>query len=74
LAEDVDYVLVDGTFASTEELPGRDISQVPHPLMSETRALLEGMLSKLRFIHLNHSNPAIVDGKDVAREGMSFAL
>jgi pyrroloquinoline quinone biosynthesis protein B len=74
LAEDVDYVLVDGTFASMEELPGRDISQVPHPLMSETRALLEGMLSKLRFIHLNHSNPAIVGGKDVAREGMSFAL
>jgi pyrroloquinoline quinone biosynthesis protein B len=74
LAEDVDYVLVDGTFASMEELPGRDISQVPHPLMSETRALLEGMLSKLRFIHLNHSNPAIVDGKDVAREGMVFEL
>ncbi|HXV13910.1 MAG TPA: pyrroloquinoline quinone biosynthesis protein PqqB, partial [Candidatus Krumholzibacteria bacterium] len=63
-----------GTFASLEELPGREISQVPHPLMSETRALLEGTRAKLWFIHLNHSNPAIVEGKDVAREGMRFQL
>ncbi|HXV12844.1 MAG TPA: MBL fold metallo-hydrolase [Candidatus Krumholzibacteria bacterium] len=74
LAEGVDYLLLDGTFASLEELPGRDISQVPHPLMSETRALLEGTRAKLWFIHLNHSNPAIVEGKDVVREGMRFEL
>jgi pyrroloquinoline quinone biosynthesis protein B len=74
MAEKVDYLLVDGTFASMEELPGRDISQVPHPLMSETRALLEGMLSKLRFIHLNHSNPELLHGTDVAREKMTFPL
>ena len=52
----------------------RDITQVPHPLMSETRALLEGTRAELRFIHLNHSNPAIVDGQDVAHEGMTFSL
>ncbi len=74
LADQVDYVLLDGTFASTDELPGRDIAQVPHPLMSETRALLEGSRAKLWFIHVNHSNPALVDGKDVAREGMKFEL
>jgi pyrroloquinoline quinone biosynthesis protein B len=74
LAGGVDYLLLDGTFASLEELPGRDISQVPHPLMSETRALLEGTRAKLWFIHLNHSNPAIVEGNDVAREGMRFQL
>ncbi len=74
LAQGIDYALVDGTFASMGELPGRDISQVPHPLMSETRALLEGTRAQLWFIHLNHSNPAIVDGKDVAREGMALAL
>lgn len=74
LADGVDYVLLDGTFASMDELPGRDISQVPHPLMSETRALLAGTRAKLWFIHLNHSNPSIVDGQDVAREGMTFAL
>jgi len=74
LADRVDVVLVDGTFASMNELPGREMSQVPHPLMSETRSLLEGTHAKLWFIHLNHSNPAIVKGKDVAREGMRFPL
>ena len=74
LANGVDYVLLDGTFASMDELPGRDISQVPHPLMSETRALLTGTRAKLWFIHLNHSNPALIDGKDVAREGMTLDL
>lgn len=74
LVDDVDYVLVDGTFASMDELPGRDISQVPHPLMSETRSLLEGTRAKLWFIHVNHSNPALMDGKDVAREGMRIEM
>jgi pyrroloquinoline quinone biosynthesis protein B len=74
LANRVDMVLVDGTFSSLSELTTRDISQVPHPLMSETRALLRGTRAKLWFIHLNHSNPELVDGKDVVREGMSFPL
>jgi pyrroloquinoline quinone biosynthesis protein B len=74
LADRVDVVLLDGTFASAEELPGRDIAQVPHPLMVDTRALLKGTRATLWFIHLNHSNPALVDGKDVAREGMTFSL
>lgn len=74
LADSVDVLLVDGTFASMGELPGRDIAQVPHPLMSETRARVAGTRAKLWFIHLNHSNPALVDGKDVAREGMTFPL
>ncbi|MCI0451338.1 MAG: MBL fold metallo-hydrolase [Candidatus Latescibacteria bacterium] len=74
LADKVDVLLVDGTFASMDELPGRDITQVPHPLMSETRALLAGARAKLWFIHLNHSNPAIVGRADVAREGTRFPL
>ncbi len=74
LANQVDVLLLDGTFASMDELPGRDISQVPHPLMPETRALLEGARAKLWFIHLNHSNPAISGGVDVAHEGMWLPL
>ena len=42
LANQIDILLLDGTFASMGELPGRDISQVPHPLMSETRAFAGG--------------------------------
>jgi pyrroloquinoline quinone biosynthesis protein B len=74
LANEVDVLLVDGTFSSMDELPGRKIEEVPHPLMSETRALVAGTKAKLWFIHLNHSNPALIDGADVTREGMTFAL
>ena len=74
LANKVDVLLLDGTFSSMDELPGRDIADVPHPLMPETRANLEGTKAALWFIHLNHSNQAIVDGKDVAREGQIFKL
>jgi pyrroloquinoline quinone biosynthesis protein B len=74
MAEKVDVLLVDGTFSSMDELPGRNIAEVPHPLMTETRALVQGTRAELRFIHLNHSNPALIEGKDVAREGMTFGL
>ncbi len=74
VADGVDYLLLDGTFGSMAELPNRNIADVPHPLMSETRKQVKGTRAKLWFIHVNHSNPALVDGKDVAREGMTFEL
>jgi pyrroloquinoline quinone biosynthesis protein B len=74
LANQVDVLLVDGTFASMDELPGRDISQVPHPLMTDTRTLVAGTRAKLWFIHLNHSNPAIDGAADVVKEGDRFSL
>jgi hypothetical protein len=39
----VDYAFVDGTFYSGAELPGRDMSTVPHPLISTTMDLLAGV-------------------------------
>ena len=75
VANTVDVLLVDGTFGSPDELPGRDMAQIPHPLMTETRALLQGTSAELWFIHLNHSNPALVNGaRDVVREGQVFEL
>ncbi len=75
IASSVDVLLVDGTFGSPDELPGRDISQIPHPLMSETRALVAGTRAQLWFIHLNHSNPALAnDAPDVVHEGQVFKL
>ncbi|HET6347724.1 MAG TPA: MBL fold metallo-hydrolase [Candidatus Krumholzibacteria bacterium] len=75
MADRVDVLLVDGTFSSMSELPGRDIAQVPHPLMIETRALVKGTHAQLWFIHLNHSNPALMDAtKDVVHEGQRFQL
>jgi pyrroloquinoline quinone biosynthesis protein B len=73
LAATADLLFLDGTFASPSELPGRDISQIPHPMMSVTRQLLRGTRAKLWFIHLNHSNTEL-DAADVVREGMEFPI
>lgn len=60
---EVDVAFIDGTFYSGTELPGRDMSEVPHPFIVETMALFNRESSdtknKIKFIHLNHSNPAL---------------
>jgi pyrroloquinoline quinone biosynthesis protein B len=57
-----DYAFIDGTFFSGNELPGRNMKEIPHPLIVETMQLLRGLEKKDRrkvhFIHINHSNPA----------------
>jgi pyrroloquinoline quinone biosynthesis protein B len=72
LANAVDYAFLDGTFASPSEI-NRPIEEIPHPMMSVTRALLKGARAKLWFIHINNSN-AEIDGPDVVKEGMTFPL
>lgn len=63
LVKSVDYALIDATFYDDQELPGRDMSQIPHPFVSESIALLESLpaedRSKVWFIHFNHSNPLL---------------
>ncbi|MGQ0601002.1 MAG: MBL fold metallo-hydrolase [Anaerolineales bacterium] len=54
---EVDVALLDGSFFSADELPGRDVASIGHPLVSETVARLKGSSADVRFIHLNHSNP-----------------
>lgn len=58
----VDYALLDGTFFGPGELPGRSMSEIPHPFIIESmkrfRRLPEAERSKIFFTHLNHSNPA----------------
>ncbi|MEO8036338.1 MAG: MBL fold metallo-hydrolase [Acidobacteriota bacterium] len=79
----VSIAYVDGTFYDASELPGRDLGEIPHPLMVETMSRLEvaarSSAAKIRFIHLNQSNPALRDervrrmirarGFEVASEG-----
>jgi pyrroloquinoline quinone biosynthesis protein B len=56
-----DYALLDATFYSPQELPGRDLSEIPHPLVSESLELFKQLRmderQRVNFIHLNHSNP-----------------
>lgn len=70
LLEGVDVALLDGTFYSGDELPGRDLSAIGHPLIVDTMAWLEERPAPVeaRFIHLNHSNPALEPGSAQRRE------
>jgi pyrroloquinoline quinone biosynthesis protein B len=81
-----DVALLDGTFYEGNELPGRKISEVPHPLVKETIGLFKnespGDKSKIFFIHLNHTNPLLWNhavkvelneqGFNVAEQGQRF--
>ena len=72
--EQVDVAYVDGTFYDATELPGRDLSEIPHPLIVETEARLAAspLRHRVRYIHLNQSNPLLREkraGIAVAREG-----
>lgn len=73
LADTVDYAFLDGTFASAAEIPGRAIADIPHPMMSDTRARLKGARAELWFLHLNHTNPEL-GGKDVVTDGRRFGM
>jgi pyrroloquinoline quinone biosynthesis protein B len=70
VVDGVDLAFLDGTFASADEVPGRSMAEIPHPLMSVTRDLLTGTPAKVWFIHLNHTNREL-GAADVARDGMT---
>ncbi|MCC6752895.1 MAG: pyrroloquinoline quinone biosynthesis protein PqqB [Saprospiraceae bacterium] len=89
LLDSVDYAFVDGTFFDGEELPSRDMSQIPHPFVAETMARLDALPEstrrKVHFIHLNHTNPlldpsspsslsTVRKGYRIARPGDAFPL
>lgn len=61
---DVDIALLDGTFHTAGELPGRDLSEIPHPLVEDTLRHLEGVTSEVHMVHLNHSNALLADGEE----------
>jgi pyrroloquinoline quinone biosynthesis protein B len=85
----VDIALLDGTFYTNGELPGRNMSEVPHPFVEESMqrfsALPSKEKSKIVFIHFNHTNPLLkkesaekkkvkADGFGVAEKGMLIEL
>ena len=63
LIRSVDVAYLDGTFFADGEIPGRAMRDIPHPFIAESIAQF-GRLplrerSKVRFIHLNRTNPAL---------------
>jgi pyrroloquinoline quinone biosynthesis protein B len=65
----VDVALLDGTFFHPDELPGRDLSEIRHPLATDTAGRLAGVDCDVRLIHLNHSNPLHRPGPERERLG-----
>jgi pyrroloquinoline quinone biosynthesis protein B len=65
----IDIVLLDATFFSADEHPGRDLSEIPHPLVTDTAERLAGVDGDVRLIHLNHTNPLLVSGPE--RDGLA---
>ncbi|MEL0208817.1 MAG: MBL fold metallo-hydrolase, partial [Gammaproteobacteria bacterium] len=59
LVQEFDYLLLDATFYESAEI-NRDISEIPHPLVTETMNLLKELTqedkNKVYFIHMNHTN------------------
>ncbi|MCW3122746.1 MAG: pyrroloquinoline quinone biosynthesis protein PqqB [Flavipsychrobacter sp.] len=79
--EVVDNAFIDATFYSNTELPGRSMSEVPHPLVSETMQLFANTpaatRSKIWFIHFNHTNPLLWDKQkqaEVKKEGFNISV
>jgi pyrroloquinoline quinone biosynthesis protein B len=56
-ARGVHIALLDATFFAPDELPGRDLSRIPHPFARDTAALLARPPAEVVLIHLNHTNP-----------------
>ncbi|MFK7864800.1 MAG: MBL fold metallo-hydrolase [Pseudohongiellaceae bacterium] len=89
LVKSVDYALLDATFYADGELGNRDMSQIPHPFVSESMQAFDHLddtdKSKVWFIHFNHTNPLLninspetlfvkSQGFNVAVEGVRLPL
>jgi pyrroloquinoline quinone biosynthesis protein B len=72
LVRDVDYALLDASFYADGEIPGRAMSEIPHPFVTESMQLFEQLhgdeRAKVIFIHINHTNPILNQGSSEYRE------
>ncbi len=84
-----DIAFLDGTFFEPKEIPNRDISKIPHPLIKESIKRFADLplkeKQKIHFIHFNHTNPVLVKNSRaqklikknhfrIAKQGQEFSL
>jgi len=82
LVKQHDWLFLDGTFYTDGELPGRNMSEVPHPFVQESIELFKELSltekHKIFFIHFNHTNPLIdklsKEYKEVKSKGFKVAV
>ena len=80
LIQKIDYAFLDATFYKNGELK-RDMSEIPHPFVEESMELFSKLnktdKQKVHFIHLNHTNPLLIEGstaqKEVLKKGFNLA-
>ncbi|MBL0882848.1 MAG: MBL fold metallo-hydrolase [Chitinophagaceae bacterium] len=78
---EVDYAFIDATFFDAAEINNRDIKEIPHPFIIETIHLFKALpiteKKKIYFIHLNHTNPAMLkdskQSKLILQQGFNIA-
>ena len=70
--------LLDATFFSPAEIPGRDLKEISHPFIEDTLRAFGDMAKGRRLVltHFNHSNPVCDPGSPQARAvlGAGFEL
>lgn len=79
--DQVDHAFIDATFFDDDELPGRDMSKIPHPRVAATMNRLDDLSVQqkagIHFIHYNHTNPIrfsdSAETKDVHARGFGIA-
>ncbi len=88
LLQDVDVAYIDATFYDGNELPNVNLETIPHPFMVDSMETLQTIAKEksieIRFIHLNHTNPALWDtdiqnqieerGFHIAKQGEMITL
>jgi len=66
-----DYAFLDATFYGDGELPGRAMSEIPHPFIVESMETFSILTpeerARVHFIHLNHSNPVLKEESDARK-------
>ena len=71
LIQKIDYAFLDATFYKNGELK-RDMSEIPHPFVEESMELFSTLSDadkqKVHFIHLNHTNPLLINGSSAQKE------
>ena len=64
----LDILLLDATFYNDNELPNRDMSEIPHPFVVESIAAFASLpkaeRQKVYFTHFNHTNGLLKDGEE----------
>ena len=78
----VEVAFLDGSFYRNGEIPGRDMSEIPHPFVEESMTYFDELSdlnkAKVYFIHFNHTNPLLFpmteESKAVKEAGYKVAI